>query len=141
MKGQGKMKRIANRLMMMLALVALASALVVAKGKSEDLTLPQDVMINGTLVKKGDYKLKFDEQTGELLILKGKRVVARTSASIEKREKEAARTEFGMMQQGEAKALRSITFRGDRETIVMHEATGGTETPTAVAPAKSNSNP
>jgi hypothetical protein len=125
----------------MLALCALASALAIAKGKSEDLTLPQDVMINGTLVKKGDYKLKFDEQTSELLIMKGKRVVARTSARIEKREKEAARTEFGLMQEGDAKALRSITFRGDRETIVMHETGGTAETPTAVAPAKTNSNP
>lgn len=127
--------------MMMLALCAIACTIALAKGKSEDLTLPQDVMVNGTLVKKGDYKLKFDEQTGELLILKGKRVVARTSARIEKREREAARTEFGLAQEGEAKALRSITFRGERDTIVMHETGGATETPAAVAPAKPSSNP
>ena len=127
--------------MIILALCALASPLGMAKGKSEDLTLPQDVVINGTLVKKGDYKLKFDEQTGELLILKGKKVVARTNARLEKREKQAARTEFGMMQQGDAKELRSITFRGERETLVMHEANGTVPTPTAVAPSKTNSNP
>lgn len=133
------MRRIVNRLMMILALCALASTTGYAKGKTEDLTLPQDVMIGGTLVKKGEYKLKFDEQTGELLLLKGKKVVARTSARLEKREREASRTEFGMIQQGEAKGLRSITFRGERETLVMHEGNGSI--PTAVAPSKTSSNP
>lgn len=127
--------------MITLALCALVRTEAQAKGKSEDLTLPQDVIINGTLVKKGDYKLKFDEQTGELLILKGKRVVARTSATIERREREAPRTEFRLIQEGEAQALRSITFRGERDTIVMHETGGSPEAPAAIAPTKTNSNP
>lgn len=135
------MRRIVNRLMMAFALCALMSAFGYAKVKSEDVTLPQDLLINGTLVKKGNYKLKFDEQTGELLLLKGKSIVARINARLEKREREAARTEFGMITQGDAKALRSITFRGERETIVMHETGGATNTPTAVAPSTTNSNP
>jgi hypothetical protein len=126
--------------MMVLALCALMSATGLAKGKSEEVNIPQDVVVNGTLVKKGSYKLKFDEQTGELLLLKGKKVVARTSARLEKREKEAARTEFGTIQQGETKSLRSITFRGDRESIVMHEMGGTTENPSAAKPA-TNPNP
>jgi hypothetical protein len=135
------MRKIVNRLMMILALCALMSAHGFANGKTEDVTLPQDVMINGTLVKKGDYKLKFDEQTGELLFLKGKKVVARTNARLEKREKSAQRTEFGVVQQGDAKALQSITFRGERETIVMHEKGGSTESPAAAKPSTTNTNP
>ena len=135
------MRKIVNRLMIILALCALMTATGFAKTKSEEVTLPQDVVINGTLVKKGVYKLKFDEQTGEMLLLKGKKVVARTSARIEKREKEAARTEIGTIQDGEAKALRSITFRGERETIVMHEKGGATETPSAAKPSNTNPNP
>jgi hypothetical protein len=135
------MRKTVNRLMMILALCALVSALGFAKGKSEEVTLPQDVMINGTLVKKGEYKLKFDEQTGELLFLKGKKVVARTTARLEKREKDAQRTEFGMIQEGDAKTLSSITFRGERETIVMHEKGGSTETPAAAKPSTTNTNP
>jgi hypothetical protein len=134
------MRKIVNRLMMILALCSLMSSLAYGKGKSEDVTLPQDVVINGTLVKKGEYKLKFDEKTGELLFLKGKKVVARTTARIEKREKDAQRTEFGLIQEGDAKALRSITFRGERETIVMHERGGTTESPAAAQPSN-NTNP
>jgi hypothetical protein len=135
------MRKIAT-LIMMMALCAVGSAPAAAKGKSELVTLPQDVVINGTLVKKGQYKLKFDEQTGELLFLKDKKVVARTSARLEKREKGAERTEFGMIQQGDAQALRSITFRGERESIIMHEERGGaTENPTAVKPSTTSTNP
>jgi hypothetical protein len=117
------------------------SASALAKGKSEWVTLPQDVVINGTLVKKGEYKLKFDEQTGELLFLKGKKVVARTSARIEKREKGAPRTEFGTILEGDTATLRSITFRGERESIIMHERGGTTEAPAAARPSAPNTNP
>jgi hypothetical protein len=135
------MRKTANRLMMALALCALMSTLGFAYGKTEDVTLPQDVVINGTLVKKGEYKLKFDEKTGELLFLKGKKVVARTSARLENREKSPQRTEFGVIQEGNARALRSITFRGERQTIVMHENGGATEAPAAAKPAPANTNP
>jgi hypothetical protein len=135
------MRKFVTSLMIMFALSAYASALAFVKDKSEEVTLPQDVIINGTLVKQGDYKLKFDEETGELLFLKGKKVVARTSARLEKREKDAQRTEFGLVQEGSGKALRSITFRGERNTIIMHEKGGATESPAAAKPANTNTNP
>jgi hypothetical protein len=135
------MRKFVNRLMITLALCALMTASGFAKGKTERVKLPQDVVINGTLVKKGEYKLKFDEQTGELLFLKGKRVVARTSARLEKREKDAQRTEFGTILDGDSRTLRSITFRGERESIVMHEKGGTTENPAAARPSTPNTNP
>lgn len=135
------MRKTANRLMITLFLCALMTSQGFAKGKSEQVKLPQDVVINGTLVKKGEYKLKFDEQTGELLLLKGKKVVARTSARIEKREKDAQRTEFGTIMNGDSRTLRSITFRGERESIVMHERGGTTESPAAAKPSTPSTNP
>ena len=48
------------------------------KGKSEKkmVTFPEDMMVNGTLVKAGDYEVKFDEATGTLSILRNGRVKA-----------------------------------------------------------------
>lgn len=135
------MRKFVISLMIMFALLASSFALALVKDKSEEVTLPQDVIINGTLVKQGDYKLRFDEETGELLFLKGKKVVARTSARLEKRERDAQRTEFGLVQEGSGKALRSITFRGERDTIIMHEKGGTTESPAAARPANTNTNP
>jgi hypothetical protein len=121
------MRKMVNLWVIAAVVCLFASLTVFAKGKSENLTLPQDVMINGTLVKKGDYKLKFDEQTGELLIMKGKQVVAKTSARLEKREEKAGRTEFSTTTNGSQSELRGITFRGDSEKIVLVEGTARTQ--------------
>lgn len=116
------MRKMIN-LLVIVAVVCLFSTLTVfGKNKSEYVTLPQDVTINGTLVKKGEYKLKFDEKTGELLIMKGSKVVAKTSARLEKREEKAGRTEFNTITNGSQNELRGITFRGDSNRIVF----GGT---------------
>lgn len=117
------MRKMIN-LLVIAAVVCLFSTLTVfGKDKSEFINLPQDVVINGTLVKKGSYKLKFDEKTGELLIMKGSKVVAKTSARLEKREDKADRTEFNTYTNGSQNELRGITFRGDSEKIVL--AQGG----------------
>jgi hypothetical protein len=121
------MRKMVNLWVIAAAVCLFASLTVFAKGKSEYITLPQDVMINGTLVKKGDYKLKFDEQTGELLIMKGKQVVAKTSARLEKREEKAGRTEFNTITNGSQSELRGISFRGDIDKIVLVEGTARTQ--------------
>jgi len=43
----------------------------------------EDLTVGGTVVKKGDYKVTFDDQNRQLLISSGKRVVARAAASLE----------------------------------------------------------
>ncbi len=113
------MRKMVN-LLVIAAVVCLFSTLTVfGKDKSEYVTLPQDVVINGTLVKKGEYKLKFDEKSGELLLMKGSKVVAKTSARVEQRENKASRTEFNTVTSGSQNELRGITFRGDSEKIVF----------------------
>lgn len=121
------MRKMIN-LVVIAAVVCVFSTLTVfGKDKSEFVNLPQDVVINGTLVKKGAYKLKFDEKTGELLLMKGGKVVAKTSARLEKREDKADRTEFNTMTNGSQNELRGITFRGENEKIVI--AQGGASQP------------
>lgn len=125
------MRKMVN-LLVIVAVVCLFSTLTVfGKDKSEYITLPQDVTINGTLVKRGEYKLKFDEKSGELLLMKGSKVVARTAARIEKREEKAARTEFNTVTNGSQSELRGITFRGDTDKIVISGNTASSQPATA----------
>ena len=125
------MRKMIN-LLVIAAVVCLFSTLTVfGKDKSEFINLPQDVVINGTLVKKGQYKLKFDEKSGELLIMKGSKVVAKTSARLEKREDKAGRTEFNTITNGSQSELRGITFRGDSEKIVFAQGGGSGQPATA----------
>ncbi len=125
------MRKMVN-LLVILAVVCLFSSLTVfGKDKSEYVTIPQDMVINGTLVKKGEYKLKFDEKSGELQLMKGSKVVAKATARIEQREDSARRTEFNTVINGSQNELRGITFRGDNQRIVLNGNTASTQPATA----------
>ena len=125
------MRKMINLLVIVAVVCVLSTLTVFGKDKSEFINLPQDVVINGTLVKKGAYKLKFDEKTGELLIMKGSKVVAKTSARIEKREEKAGRTEFNTTVNGSQNELRGISFRGDSEKIVISQGSSSSMPATA----------
>jgi len=79
----------------LIALIVCALAAVTAfadKTKKEHVTLVSDVMVNGTLVKAGEYDVRFNEETGELAILKDGKVKAKTSARLEVRNEKAKNT-------------------------------------------------
>jgi hypothetical protein len=61
---------------------------VFALGKTteKNVTFIQSLDVNGTLVKKGTYKVTFNDETGELTIKKGDKVVATAQARLEKND-------------------------------------------------------
>lgn len=125
------MRKIVN-LMVIVAVVCLLSSMTVfGKDKSEYITLPQDMVINGAVVKKGEYKLKFDEKSGELLLMKGGKVVAKTTAKLEKRDEKARTTEFNTTSNGSQSELRAISFRGDNDKIVLSQSGASNQPATA----------
>jgi hypothetical protein len=93
------------------------------KVKKEHLTLGTNVMVNGTAVKAGDYDLKFNEQTGDLEILKGKKVVAKTPARLEQRTEKARETRVVLKND----ELISIAFSGEDHNIVIGQSGSVTE--------------
>ena len=111
------MKYFAKHLFASLMIVALATSVAWArdKVKSESITFATDVMVNGTRVKAGDYRLKFYEQTNELEILKGSKVVAKTSAHLEPRAEKSRETKIRFMND----ELVGITISGDQHDIVV----------------------
>jgi hypothetical protein len=86
MKKEYGMKTFLNRLVVLLMVGALASVLAFGKTTKKEVTFGKDVMVNGTLVKAGTYSVAFDDEAGELTIIKGTKVVARTPARLEKLE-------------------------------------------------------
>ena len=78
------MKRIVNRLVLLLVIGTLAGVLALGKTIEKEVTFTSSVTVNGTLVKKGTYKVAFNEETGELTIKKGKKVLATAKARLEK---------------------------------------------------------
>ena len=83
------MKSIVNKIVLVLVVGALTSVAAFAKVQKHKVTFENDTKVGGTVVKKGTYDLKFDDQTGQVSILKNGKVVAEAMAKAEPREKKA----------------------------------------------------
>lgn len=117
------MKKFAVRLIIALAVCALASSAAFAKVKSKTITVGLDFAVGDTLVKRGTYKFSFDDKTNELTITaKDKTVVAKTAARVEKRQQEATGMDIVLAQKGDRQSLVSIAFYGESENIVVNDA-------------------
>ena len=77
------MRSIVNRVIVLVVIGALTSVVALAKTIKKDVIFTQPVTVDGTVVKKGTYKVTFDEETGELLIKKGNKVVAKAQGRLE----------------------------------------------------------
>ena len=116
------MKLLINGLMVACLLVTLAGATTFGNTKKSDIAFSTDTKVNGTLVKKGKYQAVFDEQSGELSIFKGAKLIAKTSARIEKRDQKARGTQVQTTLEGIDQKLISVTFSSSHENLVVGQA-------------------
>lgn len=117
------MKRFIKGIFVALVISALASISAMAgdKGKVEkkSVTFTDDTMVNGTLVKAGDYEVKFDESTGELSIIKNGKVKAKTVAHYEARTDKAKTTALRTAGADGSVELKGITFVGSNQDVIV----------------------
>ena len=114
------MKQYLIRTFAAVILCALATVTALAdKVKKVQLTFADDVMVSGTLVKAGTYDFRFNEETGELSILKEGKVQAKTTARFEQRSDKARQTGLRTRKVGSVTEFTGIVFGGsDREVLV-----------------------
>lgn len=89
------------------------------KNKTNSVTFGSDVTVKGTLVKAGTYDVKFDEETGDLSIMKNGKVLANATASLRERTTKVRGTEV----ETRDNELVRLSFSGGRKDIVL----GGTQ--------------
>jgi len=116
------MKLLFNGLMVSCLLVTLASATAFGNTRKSNVAFASDTKVNGTVVKKGKYEAVFDDQSGELSIFKGAKLIAKTSAKLEQRDQKARNTEVQTILEGMDQKLVSITFSGSNENLVVSQA-------------------
>lgn len=116
------MKLLINGLMVACLLVTLAGATAFGNTRKSTITFSTDTKVNGTVVKQGKYEAVFDEQSGELSIFKGAKLIAKTAARIEKRDQKARDTEVQTILEGMEQKLVSITFGGSHDNLVIGQA-------------------
>jgi len=118
------MKSIVSRIMVVLMVGALTSVVALAKVHKEKVTFENDIKVNGTLVKKGTYDLKFDDQSGQLSIEKNGKTVAQAMTRIETREKKANDFQLRSTVNGDERQLTGVTFGGsDKDVQISNSGT------------------
>ena len=114
------------QVMLAVAFTAVVSVNVLAgqdKVKKQ-ITFADNTTVNGTLVKAGDYELKFDEQTGEMNIMKGSKVVAKATVRVETQSAKAKTTEYRIV----SNELVSVTLSGSNKQLVLsNSSTSGSQ--------------
>ena len=116
-----------QRTLVALSVCALLAVSVFAGGKDkirkESVTFGSDVMVNGTLLKAGDYQLKFTEEASELSILKDGKVKVKTTAHLAPRSAKARITAVRTLEKDNVAELIGFTFGGSNQDLVV--GTGG----------------
>jgi hypothetical protein len=113
------MKSIMNRMLVVLMVGALTGVVALAKVHRHTVTFENDIKVNGTLLKKGKYDVKFDDKTGQLSIAQNGKVVAQTMTRLEARAKKA--NDFQLRSSGNAddQQLVGVTFGGSDKDVVI----------------------
>lgn len=120
------MKSIVNRIMVVLAIAALTSVVASAKVHKQKINFDSDTKVNGTVLKKGSYDLKFDDESGQLSIMKNGKVVATATAKAEQRETKAKDFQLRTGGSGEDVQLVGVTFGGSDKDIIVTNGGGST---------------
>ena len=113
------MKSIVNRIVVVIMVGALASVAAFAKTHKHRVTFENDIKVNGTLVKKGSYDVKFDDASGQLSIIKNGKTVAQTMAKVEARAKKANGFQLRSVGTGDETELTGLTFGGSDKDVVI----------------------
>jgi hypothetical protein len=79
------MKRL-NRIVLALAACALLNVFALAGAKSKMVEFTTDVKVGSTVIKRGTYEVKYDEQAGELAIVSSGKILAKSAAKLEQRQ-------------------------------------------------------
>jgi uncharacterized protein YggE len=113
------MKSIVNRMLVVMLVGALTGVVALAKVHKEKVTFENDIKVNGTLVKKGTYDVKFDDATGQLSVIKQGKVIAEAMTRTEQRSKKAVDFQVRSTTSGNELQLVGITFGGSDKDIVI----------------------
>lgn len=123
------MKNKLQTIALALIVCALLTPAALANVKTRNVTFSTDVKVGDTLVKKGDYKVKFDDQTSELTIMDGKKkVVAKATARSEDQLSEARNKEikYRTSSDGAGNVMLLSINMGGKFAVIGVDKTAGT---------------
>ena len=114
------MKSLLKQIGIAFLITSFAAVGALAKTRTQSVTFASTTSVNGTLVKQGNYELKFDEAKGELSILKDRKVIAQATTTTENRSEKAHGFEMRTTGSGDGQQLIAIAFAGSNQNIVLN---------------------
>jgi hypothetical protein len=123
------MKKIFRSISVLIMLCALMFGSIQAKGRSEKVTFSRDMVLNGTVIKKGTYRVSLDDQSKEMTIWDGKTEVARAAVRLENLNRKTSKTEVIFTEKDNRNYLNRITFPSSTDTIIVNNGANETATP------------
>ena len=113
------MKSVISKVVAVLMVGALTGVVALAKVHKARTTFDTDIKVNGTLVKKGTYEVKFDDQTNQLSIVKNGKVVAEATTRLEPRSKKANDFQLRLVTANNERQLAGVTFGGSDKDVMV----------------------
>jgi hypothetical protein len=113
------MKFIASRILIALVVLTMTASIAFAKTDRANITLSEDTHIGSTVLKNGDYYVKFDDKTNELSFIRNGKEVLKVPARIEKRENKAKSTELHILTSGSELTFVGIAFGGSDQNVIV----------------------
>ena len=120
------MKKFFARTVTAFAICTLAGTVALADNQKDQIRVTEEFQLNGASVEKGTYEVSFDEKAGEISLKRRGKVIARSKARAERTESKSKYTTFTVGEAGGARVLRSVTFAGNKQTVVIGEGGGAT---------------
>jgi uncharacterized protein with WD repeat len=116
------MRDFVNCAIMFVLIFGSMTVVAMAKTIKKQVTFYEPVEVNGTIVKAGTYDVVFDDETGNLTILKGKREMAKGAAHLEKVKKDS-RTVYEVWSDpgddARTKVLTSVQLRDGNQARIL----------------------
>jgi len=116
------MRSVFNRVIIALLLVTMTGVAAFAKTKKTTVVFDTDTTVSGTIVKRGTYELVYNEETNELSIVKGRKVIAKTNAQLAMRDSKAKTTEIHTLKDGDKASFIGVAFKGSEQNIVAGDS-------------------
>jgi hypothetical protein len=118
------MRGILNRFLLVFVISIFTGSVAFAETIKQKVTFGKPVVVSGTVVRVGTYDAIFDDQTNELIIKQGKKVIAKAPARLEERSgKQGA---FISREEGNQNVLLTVLFKKNQATITNNAANAST---------------
>lgn len=117
------MKKLTINLLVAFALCIGLMGMALANGKNlrKTVTLDKDVLVNGTLVKKGTYQVKFNAAENLVTIEDDGNLVATAKVNVKQADRKAQYDSLAFTSTEKGNLLTTITFSGDKRTLHLGE--------------------